>query len=279
VHFADGSGARLIDLGADLRVEEDTAQRVVARLTGSARFDVVSNPTRTFEVRSGDVRVRVLGTAFTVRQIEAGRTSVSVEHGRVQVAWLGGATLLTDGQDGVFPPPAEAEPEPAVTDTAPQPATAGRPERGWRESALKGDFEKAYAELNLRGKDDVRDEPSDLMLAADVARLSSHPAQAVGPLRKLCDRYPTDKRAPVAAFTLGRVLLDDLGRASDAAAAFHKARALWPKGPLAEDALAREAEACQRSGRGQRARSIAEEYVRLYPLGRHAAAMRTTLAE
>jgi transmembrane sensor len=277
VRFTDGSAAKLADNGTQLRVEEDTPQRVVARLTGGARFDVVPNPTRTFEVRSGDVRVRVLGTAFSVRQVEAGRSRISVEHGRVHVAWLGGATLLADGQDGVFPPAAENEPEAKAVDPSPQPSAGPRTEKGWRELALKGDFDKAYADLDARGKDDVRDEPSDLMLAADVARLSSHPAQAVGPLRKLCDRYPRDKRAPVAAFTLGRVLLDDLGRASDAAAAFRKARTLWPSGPLAEDALAREAEACERSGRGERARALADEYLKRYPIGRHSAAMGKTL--
>ena len=112
------------------------------------------------------------------------------------------------------------------------------------------------------------------MLAADVARLSSHPAEAVAPLRKLCDVYPSDKRAPVAAFTLGRVLLDDLGRAPEAAAVFEKARVLWPSGPLAEDALAREVEAWKRAGNGERTRALADQYVRQYPNGRHAPALR-----
>jgi transmembrane sensor len=112
------------------------------------------------------------------------------------------------------------------------------------------------------------------MLAAAVARLSAHPGEAVAPLRKLCDAYPNDKRAPVAAFTLGRVLLDDLGRASEAAAVFEKARVLWPSGPLAEDALAREVEAWKRAGNTERVRTLAEQYLRQYPGGRHAATLR-----
>jgi len=116
------------------------------------------------------------------------------------------------------------------------------------------------------------------MLAADVARLTAHPEQAVRPLRSVCERHASDRRAPVAAFTLGRVLLDELGRAGEAAAAFQKARMLWPEGPLAEDALAREADAWERAGRHDRARATASDYVRRYPDGRHVAGMRKLVA-
>jgi transmembrane sensor len=116
------------------------------------------------------------------------------------------------------------------------------------------------------------------MLAADVARLSAHPEEAVKPLRAVCDRHAGDRRAPVAAFTLGRVLLDDLGRPAEAAAAFKKARALWQEGPLAEDALAREADAWDRAGRAEPARAAATEYVERYPQGRHQVSMRNILA-
>jgi len=52
-----------------------------------------------------------------------------------------------------------------------------------------------------------------------------------------------------AAFTLGRVLLDELGRPSEAVDAFPLARSSG--GPLAEDALAREVEALSRAGERQ----------------------------
>jgi transmembrane sensor len=82
----------------------------------------------------------------------------------------------------------------------------------------------------------------------------------------------------VAAFTAGRILLDDMGRPSDAAAAFERARALWPRGPLAEDALAREADAWQKSGRPDRGRALAAQYLELYPQGRHVVVLRALLA-
>ncbi|HEY2512179.1 MAG TPA: FecR domain-containing protein [Polyangiaceae bacterium] len=286
--FMDGSVAEASSRDTELRVEEDTPTHVVTRVVGGARFNVVPNHERTFEVRAGDVRVRVLGTIFAVQQVSPAQTQVLVERGRVEVAWLGGATLLESGQGGIFPPAsgADAEPEPPPTAPPAAPSTAGAGPsrgavhspgaRGWREAARMGDYDRAYEELSAKA-DGVRDEPGDLMLAADVARLSAHPEEAVRPLRSVCERHASDRRAPVAAFTLGRVLEDDLGRSAEAAAAFQKARTLWPAGPLAEDALAREAAAWDRAGRAER-RGAAEEYLARYPRGRHAAAMRKILA-
>jgi transmembrane sensor len=291
--FADGSVAEPSTRDTELRVEQDTPNRTVARLTGGARFQVVHNPQRTFEVRAGDVRVRVLGTTFSVQQIPSGHTQVLVEHGRVEVAWLGGATLLTAGQGGTFPPEPGTFPEApdagAVVPVAPAPpeppATAAVVRQApattdaWRTYARAGEYARAYEELHATGPEAVRDEAADLMLAADTARLSGHPGDAVRPLRAVCDRHGADRRAPVAAFTLGRVLLDDLGQPAEAAAAFRKASALWPSGPLVEDALSREADAWDRAGRADAARAAAERYLARFPKGRHVAAMHKILGE
>lgn len=294
--FADGSVAEASSGDTQLRVELDTPDHVVTRLTGGALFHVVPNHERTFEVRAGDIRVRVLGTVFSVQQLPSGQAQVLVERGRVEVAWLGGSTLLESGRGGTFPPPPEAETEseadlpgaaavpapsspPARTPGAHTAPASRAPSRGgWREGARAGDYERAYEELSAKGRDAVRDEAGDLMLAADVARLSAHPEEAVRPLRSVCDRHASDRRAPVAAFTLGRVLLDDLGRPAEAAAAFRKARVLWPAGPLAEDALAREGDAWARAGRTEEARGAATDYLARYPQGRHAAGMRKLIA-
>jgi transmembrane sensor len=213
-----------------------------------------------------------------------------VEHGRVEVAWLGGATVLLSGQGGLFPPVTEPEAapgeEPDTPRAEPPPASPAPSAHGaggsasddrWRRNALAGDYARAYEELKAMGADAVRDDPGDLMLAADIARLSGHPEDSVRPLRAVVERHSGDRRAPVAAFTLGRVL-DDLGRPAQAAAAFEKARVLWPAGPLSEDALSRSADAWQRAGRTAAARAAAGEYERRYPNGRHAAAMRKILA-
>src|SRR5437764_171264 len=74
VAFADGSRAELADRQAELRIDQDAPQLVVASLKGAARFDVVPNASRAFEVRTGDVRVRVLGTRFSVQELAEGQT-------------------------------------------------------------------------------------------------------------------------------------------------------------------------------------------------------------
>ena len=278
VHYADGSVAELGAAGGVVHLDQQEAELVSSTVvSGSARFDVVPNHARTFEVHAGDVTVRVLGTAFVVERSGSG-AHVSVERGRVRVSWLGGEALLGVGEGGEFPPVAAI----ASAEVADASAAAVQVEslplapHIWRDLAKHGRYAQAFAALR-QTPNDVRDEPQDLLLAADVARLSSHPAQAVAPLRKLSQGYPKDPRAPVAAFTLGRVLLDDLGRASEAVSAFALAESLWPGGPLAGDALAREVEALKRLGQMPQARAIAEKYVTRHPAGTHAAALRAML--
>lgn len=126
--------------------------------------------------------------------------------------------------------------------------------------------------MQAEGPGTVRNDAADLMLAADVARMSKHSDQAVAPLRKLLANHPGDPRAALAAFTLGRVLLDELGRPREAAEAFARAHAMG--GAMAQDALAREVEAWSRAGDAATARARAEEYVRTYPGGRRERSVR-----
>ncbi len=279
VHYADGSVAELGAAGGVVHLDRQDADLVSSTVvSGSARFDVVPNHARTFEVHAGDVSIRVLGTAFIVERSGSG-AHVSVERGRVRVIWSGGEALLGVGEAGEFPPasalsvsaPADASATPTPMPVDALPSTP----RVWRDLAQHGRYAQAF--VALRQSNDVRDEAQDLLLAADVARLSAHPAQAVAPLRKVSQLYPRDPRAPVAAFTLGRVLLDDLGRASEAATAFELAASLWPSGPLAGDALAREVEALKRSGQSPQARRVAQKYITLHPDGRHSPALRAML--
>jgi transmembrane sensor len=72
---------------------------------------------------------------------------------------------------------------------------------------------------------------------------------------------------------LGRILLSQLGRPAEAADAFALSQRLHPEGALAEDAMAREAEASLGSGDRQRATSLAKQYATRYPNGRYLATM------
>jgi transmembrane sensor len=93
-------------------------------------------------------------------------------------------------------------------------------------------------------------------------------------LARVTDKFARDKQAPLAAFTLGRVLLEDLGQPGRAADAFRRAQQLAPKGPLASDALAREADAALRAGQSDRAKQLAQRYLEAYPEGPHAQRLR-----
>src|SRR5262249_5270614 len=112
----------------------------------------------------------------------------------------------------------------------------------WRDSARRQDYADAYARLRDEGPSSVRDVPDHLLRAADVARWSGHPGEAVPYLERVVREHAEDPRAQLAAFTLGRVYMDELGRPRLAAAAFARARAFAPRGPLAEDALFHEIE-------------------------------------
>jgi transmembrane sensor len=113
-----------------------------------------------------------------------------------------------------------------------------------------------------------RRDPTALMEAADAARLSGHPEAATEYLQAVLEHHRSSPLAPLAAFTLGRLLLDRLGRPREAAESFAAARELAPQGSLAEDALAREVEAWSKAGEGIVARQRAQTYLRRYPQGR-----------
>lgn len=252
----------------------------------SARFDVAPQGGRLVRVTAGDVDVEVIGTAFVVTR-STSDVSVKVTEGKVRVRHGERESLLVAGESGAWPlvlakaapvpvpepevlPEPEAEPivearvaAPVVQSKKPH---ATKPKVGssrWRALAESGDYGGAWTALQGEGQPD--DEPPDLLRAADVARLSGHPAQAVPPLRRILAHFPNDPRASLAAFTLGRVLLDDLGNPREAADAFLKAWALAPKSPLAPSAGARAVEALSRAGDDSAAREVAERYVREFP--------------
>jgi transmembrane sensor len=285
-----GSGAEVqVGPATRLDVVERTATRVVVALhAGSARFDVRHDPRRLIRVHAGAVAVEDLGTKFEVEH--RGLTArVSVTEGSVSVSFpepTGEArskVTLDAGKSAIFPAVAAFAQTPAdehLTDAPPRAlpktddvrrnAVAPSPE-GWRELARTGKHGGAYELLAPRNFRDVGDDPSDLLLASDAARLSRHPAQAVELLRRLLARHERDPRAPSAAFTLGWLLLNELNRPREAASAFARAEALAPRGNLAEDAIARAVEAWYRAGDLTRASAEVARYRKGHPNGRHLA--------
>jgi len=283
--FADGSRAAPLDAGTKLVLAADEPGRVVVGLGGgAARFDVVHRPERTFRVQAGDFAVEVLGTVFTVAPGSDGSLHVACERGRVRVLVAGSALgEVGAGEEASFTasagePGADTAHHPAHEPSgahAARSAEAALPESrrsdGWARLAERGDYDAAFVALE-RGT--VPDDVAQLLLAADVARLSHHGQAALQHLRGVLERHAGDPRAPLAAFTLGRVLLDDLGQPRQAAAAFAEARRLAPRGPLAGDALAREVEAWAQAGEKARAKDLAADYLLFFPDGPRARVVR-----
>lgn len=138
--------------------------------------------------------------------------------------------------------------------------------RAWQTLAERGEHHAAYDALSPSGLERRARAATarELLLLADVARLSGHPADAVVPLRRFLDAHATHPEAPLAAITLARVELV-LGRPAAAASAFERAQALGVPSSFDAEVCAGLALALARSGSHAPAREAARRC-----LARHA---------
>jgi transmembrane sensor len=261
-YFADGSTARVLK-GGQIVVQVATDTRIETVLgAGAAEYSVAPKPSRAFVVHAGSVTVEVIGTQFLVEN-EGERVRVAVTRGKVRVTAGDERAELVPGESRWF-----AKPEKAASEAS-EPAT-GHPAAGLSQRerfvdlARRGDYGNAY-QLLSRSPSAVGSTAEELMLAADAARLSNHPVEALAFLKRVTREHPHDTRAPLSAFTQGRILLSQLGRPAEAADAFEQARRLAPTGSLAGLALARQIEALNRAGNTERARELSAEYAKRFP--------------
>ena len=290
VAMSDGSRVTLSG-GARFEPLLSTSSSFVAMLqTGRADFEVHPGGPRRWQIECGLATVEVVGTGFSCTR-EPGRLRVAVQHGAVLVRGdqvRDRAQRLTAGQsleivDPLLAPPAAAPgrapaPEPTAApeptgDAAPTVLTPPLAHVSWRELAQSGRQRDAFAALGARGliRETRQAGVADLLLLADVARLSGHPRDAVAPLQRILDTYPRDAQAPLAAFALGRLELDALDAPAQAARALDRALALGLPQTLREDARARLVEAHARAGDAGAARAAAAAYQREFPDGRYRA--------
>jgi transmembrane sensor len=273
----DGSEVTPATVTTAVHVEEQSPTRTAVRLrSGSAQFRVPHNAHRRFYVNAGAVEIEDLGTVFRVTHEAGGKVQVAVSEGRVVVRHLATASRveLGAGESRTFEPQPVAEKAPGLQPAALQEQEAPK-EPPKQTAAPSPEGANPSSTTRVRSGED----PAALLLAADLARREHNPQAAVASLRRLVEKYPKDPRAPSAAFTLGWVLLTDLGRPREAAAAFEEAERHASRGMLAEDATARVAEAWQRAGDSHRAAEAARRYQRLYPTGRHLTLMRALAGE
>ena len=274
IHLGDGSTIDLDPATSEVRVVEESDTRVrVEVVRGASRYDVAPKPQRAFEVRSGAVTVTVVGTEFVVER-RGETTRVEVTRGKVRVSWGDEEAFLAAGESGTFPRGSATGVEESAAREEVDPKAARGPQatQMYRSRVARRDYRGAYAVL-ARNPALAGDSVEELLVAADVARLSDHPSEAVPYLQRIIREHPRDERAPLAAFTLGRTL-SGLGRTEEAMNMFGRVHGSWPKSPLAEDALLRQAEAAAQVGNLGAARRIAEQYDRDYPNGRRRAEVR-----
>jgi transmembrane sensor len=269
--FSDHSEIRAAG-PASLRLLENSGTRFeVKQLRGRVHYEVTPGGPRRWSVDCSLATIEVVGTAFWV-EAEERRVKVRVEHGvvlvkgervpeRVQRLAAGESIEISAEQP---PAPASAAPSasaaPARSPTAASAASAEPPR--WRELARQGAFREAYAQLGPGGVSGAAAQAStdELFALADVARHSGHPREAVAPLEKIAGRGGA--QGALAAFTLGRIRLDQLGDPGGAVQEFDRALALGLGGGLRDDAAVRRVEALGRSGQraqaAEAARTLAE---------------------
>jgi transmembrane sensor len=300
--FEDGSH---IDLaaGATFAVRENSGHVFNGKLRdGMATFDVRPGGPRRWTIDCDLATVEVIGTRFVIEAAK-GRVSVHVERGHVRVRNAGQLSDLLAGEsvEIVAPPspsglamappvspatsadpPAPVIAAPALPSPNPTP-TAARPpatsQASWQSLARGGDFGRAYDALGPSGIARVTPMASvdELLALADVARLSGHPSDSAAPLRRIVEEHAGDARAPLAAFTLGRIELDALGHPGRAADAFSRALDLGLPAGLAEDGYARLVEARVKAGDRAGAEAAFAAYRRAFPRGTRSTTMRRWL--
>lgn len=290
---------RVLALSDRSRVELATGARVVPLVNddsrfelalerGRARFDVTPGGPRAWTIDCGAVQVHVVGTSFVIERA-TDHVHVEVERGRVRVEGervpsgsrvLGRGEFITVSLANPAPEPAEVDvvPQRALPEVA-RPARAGSlsVEPVWRTMAERGPHDDAYAVLDAEGGvHETVDEssPRELMLLADVARLSGHPVDAVSPLERLLESHADAPEAPLAAIILARLELAALHRPERAIRAFERAVELGVPAAFDAEVCAGLAIARSRAGDEDGAATLAGECLLRHASPPHAAELR-----
>lgn len=285
--LSDGSSIELAPGGSLSTTENDGERASIVLVNGDATFDIAPSR-RQWTIDAGLASIEVLGTRFRVHRtsqevevtVERGTVRLRSEHfDEVQRLLRRGETVTietrpttdeTEGADEQVIEPDRETPTQEPADDIEPVAPSSMP---WEALARRGQFDEAYGRLGSRGLSTQTNRArsiEELLLLADVARLSGHPREAVAPLEQAIAQYGGHRRAAVAAFTLGRLQADVLSNLNGAVDAFERCLALGPPAALHADALARLAEARERTGDREGARAAAREYLERYPEGQRA---------
>ena len=293
MRFSDGTEMDLAP-GSKGRVAEvtgDGARIVLA--TGVLEARVVHGPRARWAVAAGPYTIEVTGTVFDVGWSAASEElDLSLHDGSVVVrgpslpdglrvgagqrlvarAGTGEARIssLLAPQPQVDAPVAAASASAAEGPAQVRPVS--RPLPTWSEMLADGNFRGVLDAAEGRGVDATlsRGSLADVVALADAARYLHERGLARRGLLAERSRFPGSAEARGAAFVLGR-MADDAGSRDEAIRWYDTYLAESPRGSFAAEALGRKLVALVESADTVGARSVAQEYLRRFPHGAHAA--------
>jgi hypothetical protein len=168
-------------------------------------------------------------------------------------------------------PGADGSAAPAVDPPGATPAPTPEGALSWSKRVAAGDFRGVLAAAEQRGIEAVLQQGAldDLVALGDAARYAKRGDLAQRALSATRKRFPGSGPGRAAAFLLGR--LADAGSPGAAISWYDTYLAESPSGPFAAEALGRKMLAVKRTAGAAAARPVAEQYLRLYPAGPHAA--------
>ena len=294
--------SRLSDHNADLTLDEGHMLASIRKHTGIV-----------WTVAAGPYRIRVVGTRFTVDwDADRRQLRVAVREGRVTVSGgdlpsdgvvLDAGTLLELGAEGqalkrsdqnVVPAQTEAAAAPEVPKAAasgiastrtaskdilePGPTSSGSPAApAWSALAKQGMYKEALATADKLGFDTLVNtlNEDDLLLLANAARYGGDAQRAHQAQLKLRERFAGHRGAALAAFYLARSALDLEHRPEMAIRWFETFLAESPRGDLAALARAHLMSLWLNMGQREKARAVAQDYLRYHPDGARAVEARS----
>jgi len=275
-----------LDDGSRLELAAHTKVRVVGNDPqsmaldldhGRVDCDITPRPGRHFAVAAAGVVVRVKGTKFGV-ELAPGRdrVNVDVERGLVEVSWQDGAQhrdlaagerWSIDLQHPEATAPASEASAKVAEGPALAPAEASADAPAGASDGAKGSTTAPHPPREAAAG------ARELLDLGNAARRAGDAAGAARAYEELLTLHPTDGRAGLAAFELGRLKMDRLGDVPGAIQALQKAVMMAPGAGFREDAMARLVDAYARKGALERCRSARSAYLSSYPGGVHASAV------
>jgi FecR protein len=274
VTLVDGSKLSLASR-TEVQVRGNQPSAVALSLSrGEVVCDVTHREDRKFTVVAGDVEVRVVGTKFSVRATPGDnpRVEVSVLRGVVEVvsarrpgivarvaagqSWIQNAEPSALSPSGV----ASAEPVPVVLEPS---VTEG-------ESDAKRDAKAAASAASAAA---IGPSARELFEKAGESRRGGDAAAAAHAYEELLRLHPSDGRASLSAFELGRLRMDRLADPAGAITALERAVALSIGPSFREDALARLVSVYASQGNFAACARARDRYLSSYPVGVHASAV------